>query len=50
MAEVRRFRARMVINEFGIAGQNQQRREARGHDIRLTDVIVLQMEFVELSR
>ncbi len=48
MAEVRGFRARVLIDQFGIAGENEQRREARRHDVGLTDVIVLQMEFVEL--
>ena len=50
MAEIRRFGARLVVDELGIAGENQQGREARRDVVRLTDVIVLQMKFVELFR
>ena len=50
MAEVGRFGPlRVAVNQFGVAGENQQRREARGNDIGLPHAIVLQMEFVELA-
>ena len=50
-AEIRGFRARrVVVHEFGTAGEDQQRRKPRGHDIHPASPEVTEVELVELSR
>ena len=50
MAEVSRFGPlRMAVDQLGVTGDDQQRREPRGNDVGLPHVIVLEVELVELA-